>query len=65
MTPEAQQILQVLSKQFSSGRFWLTIIAGAVFAYVSVTKIIDPKDVLMVIMVVFTGYFNKERPKPV
>jgi len=44
-----------------SGRFILTVIAGVTFAVMAIQEILDPKDALMVIMVVMTSYFQKRR----
>jgi len=44
-----------------SGRLWLTIICGGVFAYLSIEKILDPKDSLCVILIVMNAYFTRDR----
>ena len=43
-----------------SGRFWLTIIAGLVFAYATVAKILAPEAVAAILATVFTAYFDKK-----
>lgn len=47
-----------------SSRWILSIICGLVFAYMSVNKIIDPKDSMIIIVSVFALYFNKQRSEP-
>ena len=44
-----------------SGRFILTCISGIVFAWMSITGILDPKDSMAIMLVVFTSYFQKRR----
>jgi uncharacterized membrane protein len=43
-----------------SGRFWLTIIAGVVFGYTSVMKILPPEAVASIITMVFVSYFERK-----
>jgi hypothetical protein len=47
-------------KKLLSGRFWLTIIAGFVFAYATVAKILAPEAVAAILATVFTAYFDKK-----
>lgn len=47
-------------KKLTSGRFILTIIAGLVFAYVSVTGTLEPQTVGAILAMVFVSYFNKK-----
>lgn len=57
-------MLNEISKKLTSGRFWLTIIAGLVFAYATVTKILAAEAVAAILMGVFTSYFErKDRDK--
>jgi hypothetical protein len=46
--------------KFSSGKFWLTIISGCVFAYVACNKILDSQAVSAILGSVFTSYFMKD-----
>ena len=43
----------------TSGRFWLTIITGLVFAYSVYAKILTSEVIATIIVMVFTNYFNK------
>ena len=47
-------------KKLLSGRFWLTIIAGLVFAYATVAEILAPEAVAAILATVFTAYFDKK-----
>lgn len=44
-----------------SGRFWLSIITGIVFAYATWKNKIPPEAVAAIITLVFTAYFSKQR----
>ena len=44
-----------------SGRYILTLISGIVFLILSVNQVIEAKDVVMIIMVVVSSYFTKDR----
>lgn len=46
-------------EKISSGKFWLTIICGVVFAYVSIKKIIPADAVVPILTMVFMAYFSK------
>jgi len=46
-------------KKLISARFWLAIIAGGVFAYTAVIKILPPEAVATVITMVFSLYFSR------
>ena len=48
-----------MSKLFS-GRFWLTIIAGLVFAYVSITGAMTGEAISAILSMVFISYFQKD-----
>ncbi len=47
--------------KFLSGRFWLTIIAGGVFAYAVIAKILNAEATASIISMVFISYFQKPR----
>ena len=49
-----------LSK-FSSGKFWLTIIAGTVFAWASYSGKLFFGEISMIVTMVFVAYFNKDK----
>ena len=44
-----------------SGRFWLTIIAGVVFAWATINKTLPPEAVSAIITMVFVSYFDRKR----
>ena len=46
-----------------SGRWWLTIITGLVFAYSVYAKILTPETTATIIVTVFTLYFSKRDDK--
>lgn len=46
-----------------SGRWWLTIITGFVFAYSVYAKLLTPETIATIIAMVFTNYFNKRDEK--
>lgn len=48
-------------KKLLSGRFWLTMITGVVFAYATWKKILPEEAVASIIVMVFMAYFNQER----
>ena len=43
-----------------SGRFWLTIIAGIVFAYATIKKMLPPEAVSAIVTMVFVSYFDRK-----
>jgi len=47
-------------KKLLSGRLWLTIIAGAVFAYATYAKVLEPQAISAILVLAFTSYFNKK-----
>lgn len=49
---------QVFSKLLS-GRLWLTIISGIVFAYCAFTKILNAECVGAICVMVFQSYFSR------
>lgn len=42
-----------------SGRLWLTIIAGVVFAYCAVAKVLNAEGISTIITMVFISYFQR------
>ena len=50
-----------MNPKLFSGRFWLTIIAGAVFFGASINGYLAPVDVKEILMVVIVFYFSKAR----
>ena len=51
---------KIISKLFS-GRYFLTIIVGAVFAYLSILGKLPEDKIMMIVTMVFVLYFTKER----
>lgn len=47
-----------------SGRWILTVAAAIAFLYLVFTKIIDPKDAMMIITMVFSLYFSRSDRQP-
>jgi len=47
-----------------SGRLWLTLIAGGVFAYVACRQIIKPETTAAIITSVFVSYFQRNDRAP-
>lgn len=45
--------------KFYSGRFWLTIVAGLVFAYCACTQVLQPEATAAILTAVFTSYFQR------
>ena len=52
---------EVVIAKVTSGKFWLSIIAGLVFAYTSYKKILPPEAIASIVTMVFVSYFNKEK----
>ena len=52
--------------KLTSGRLWLTIITGVVFAYASWKKILDAQAIASIVTMVFQAYFlrNDRNGKP-
>jgi len=51
-----------ITEKLSSGKFWLTIISGVVFAYAVYKKILSAEATATIITMVFISYFQKEKP---
>ena len=45
-----------------SGRYFLTVISGLVFAYATYTKLLNAEAVAAIITMVFINYFRQDRP---
>ena len=52
---------EIIESNLGSGRFWLTIISGIVFAYATYTKLLSGEAVSAIITMVFMSYFQKDR----
>lgn len=48
-----------------SGRWILTVVSAAVFGWMSVTGMLAADDVKMILGIVITFYFTRERSEPV
>lgn len=55
------QNLELLLLKLSSGRYVLTLVASLIFAYCSCNQIIEPKDTIMLLGVIITSYFTRDR----
>jgi len=44
-----------------SGRWILTVIIGFVFGYCAIQGVVEPKDVVVITLLVIKEYFGKER----
>ena len=57
------KLIELLIGKDIGGRMFLTIIAGLSFGWMVVTKMVDAKDAMLLIGVVFTLYFTRtDRP---
>ncbi len=54
-----------MKEKLLSGRYFLTVICGIVFAYCAVRKIIPSEAIIAVISTVFTSYFDRADRKSV
>ena len=52
---------QEIIDKISSGKFWLTIICGVVFAYCAMKKILPEDKVMEIILIVVYAYFTKQK----
>ena len=52
---------ETIVKKLTSGKFWLTIIAGFTFAYATYARILDSAAVGVIVTAVFLSYFSKEK----
>jgi len=52
-----------MKEKLLSGRLWLTLMAGFVFAYCSCKGILKPEAISALLAAVFTAYFNKKEDK--
>ena len=51
---------EIIAKKLTSGKFWLTIITGGVFAYAVYKQFIDNGATASIITAVFMSYFQKK-----
>lgn len=52
-----------ITEKLTSGRFWLTIIAGITFAYATYSKILPAEAVSAIVTMVFVSYFDRSDRK--
>jgi len=50
-----------VTEKLSSGKFWLTIISGVVFAYATYKRILNAEAVSTIVTMVFVSYFNRKQ----
>ena len=48
-----------MKEKLFSGRFWLTVITGFVFAYAVIKRILPAEAAAAIITMVFSNYFNR------
>lgn len=48
-----------MKEKLLSGRYFLTVIGGLVFAYAVVTKIMPPEATSAILTAIFTSYFQR------
>lgn len=46
-----------------SGRYFLTVMSGLVFAYATYTKLLNAEAVSAIVTMVFLNYFQRDRTK--
>ena len=51
--------MQEVFNKISSGRWILTVIGGGVFAYVSITGMLDKQAVASILTAIFMSYFQR------
>jgi len=56
-------IKEEIVKKILSGKFLLTIIAGVVFAYAVITKMLEATEIATILTMVFVSYFQKKEEK--
>jgi len=52
-----------MKEKLLSGRYFLTVISGLVFAYAVATKLINAEATAAIISMVFMAYFNRNDRK--
>ena len=51
---------KVIIDKLISGRYFLTVVSGAVFAYATYAKILTPETIATIITAVFISYFQRQ-----
>ena len=54
------KILEIIIRKLSSGKFWLTIIAGFAFKFAVENKILEPAAISSIVTAVFMSYFQRK-----
>lgn len=54
-----EKIADRITEKLTSGKWILTMVGAAVFAYCAVTKILDPAWTKDILIMIITGYFVK------
>ena len=52
-----------MKEKLLSGRYFLTVVSGIVFAYATYTKLLNAEAVATIITMVFINYFQRDRTK--
>jgi hypothetical protein len=53
-------IKEIITAKATSGKYFLTVIAGLVFAYASYAKLLDSQAISVIVTAVFISYFNRQ-----
>ena len=62
MTDELRgKIIYTIVRKLTSGKFWLTMITGVVFAFSVIKQIIPADNVDAIVVLVFMAYFSKKK----
>ena len=56
--------MKTILDKLGSGRYVLTVIGGAVFAYTACLKIMPPEAVASILSSIFVSYFSRSDRKP-
>ena len=52
-----------MKEKLLSGRYFLTVVSGIVFAYATYTKLLNAEAVAAIVTMVFLNYFQRDRSK--
>lgn len=53
-------LLEIIVKKLTSGKFWLTLMAGYAFVWAVVHKTLEPAASASIITAVFMAYFSRK-----
>ena len=55
------EMIKEFMPKLLSGRYYLTLVCGAVFAYATYTKLLEAQAVSAILTMVFMNYFQRDR----